>query len=105
MKGIQTVDKVVQETEQLFSDFYHDSNTTFIFTSDHGMADRGNHGDGGQYLLVRHSLSTDFRVSSEKIHITRKHLLLHGVPVFAGRSSTSRPKLMTHTPLPGILVT
>jgi len=34
------------DLEQLFSDFYKDDHTSFIFTADHGMSAIGNHGDG-----------------------------------------------------------
>lgn len=54
MDNIIHVDKIVQEAEQLLSDFYaHDdapedeSGTAYIFTADHGMSVIGNHGDGG----------------------------------------------------------
>lgn len=46
MKNIQVVDHIVQRTEELFADFYHDEETSFIFTADHGMSKIGNHGDG-----------------------------------------------------------
>ncbi|KAG1750445.1 Phosphatidylinositolglycan class N-domain-containing protein [Suillus paluster] len=46
MNNIQVVDRIVQQTEELFSDFYHDEETSFIFTADHGMSKIGNHGDG-----------------------------------------------------------
>ncbi|OAX38080.1 PigN-domain-containing protein [Rhizopogon vinicolor AM-OR11-026] len=46
MNNIQVVDLIVQRTEELFSNFYHDEETSFIFTADHGMSKIGNHGDG-----------------------------------------------------------
>ncbi|KAG2135363.1 Phosphatidylinositolglycan class N-domain-containing protein [Suillus bovinus] len=46
MNNIQVVDHIVRRTEELFSDFYHDEETSFIFTADHGMSKIGNHGDG-----------------------------------------------------------
>ncbi|KAG2070141.1 PigN-domain-containing protein [Suillus decipiens] len=46
MNNIQAVDRIVQQTEELFSNFYHDEETSFIFTADHGMSKIGNHGDG-----------------------------------------------------------
>ncbi|CCM05948.1 uncharacterized protein FIBRA_08187 [Fibroporia radiculosa] len=46
MANIQVVDEIVKQTEQLFSDFYGDEETSFIFTADHGMSKIGNHGDG-----------------------------------------------------------
>lgn len=41
------VDAIVREVEQLIDDFYgRDSKTAFVFTADHGMSVKGNHGDG-----------------------------------------------------------
>lgn len=47
MDNIKVVDNVVRDTEKLFSEFYGDAETSFIFTADHGMSVIGNHGDGG----------------------------------------------------------
>ncbi|KAH7912055.1 Phosphatidylinositolglycan class N-domain-containing protein [Hygrophoropsis aurantiaca] len=46
MRNIQVVDTIVRDTEKLFSDFFKDEETAFIFTADHGMSKIGNHGDG-----------------------------------------------------------
>ncbi|KAG1866445.1 alkaline-phosphatase-like protein, partial [Suillus tomentosus] len=43
---ITVVDRIVQQTEELFSNFYHDEETSFVFTAHHGMSRIGNHGDG-----------------------------------------------------------
>ncbi|RPD52571.1 alkaline phosphatase-like protein [Lentinus tigrinus ALCF2SS1-6] len=46
MVNIQVVDEIVKQTEALFSEFYRDDETAFVFTADHGMSKIGNHGDG-----------------------------------------------------------
>ncbi|KAH7882746.1 Phosphatidylinositolglycan class N-domain-containing protein [Phlebopus sp. FC_14] len=46
MYNIQVVDNIVRETEKLFTEFFEDKETTFVFTADHGMSRIGNHGDG-----------------------------------------------------------
>ncbi|KAI0777833.1 alkaline phosphatase-like protein [Trametes elegans] len=46
MRGIQVVDDIVEQTEQLFNEFYADSESAFVFTADHGMSRIGTHGDG-----------------------------------------------------------
>ena len=48
MNNIKVVDSIVRQTEALFSEFYRDDETSFIFTADHGMSTIGNHGDGGE---------------------------------------------------------
>jgi phosphatidylinositol glycan class N len=50
MNNIRVVDDIVHETEKLFEDFYDDYETAYIFTSDHGMSEIGNHGDGRELL-------------------------------------------------------
>ncbi|TBU24399.1 Phosphatidylinositolglycan class N-domain-containing protein [Dichomitus squalens] len=46
MMNIQTVDDIVEKTENLFRQFYGDDDTAFVLTADHGMTPIGNHGDG-----------------------------------------------------------
>ena len=53
MRNIKVVDDVVRLTENLFTDYYGDAETSFIFTADHGMSKIGNHGDGGLTSTIR----------------------------------------------------
>ena len=53
MTNIQVVDTIVKQTEALFSEFYGDEETAFVFTADHGMSVIGNHGDGGKWYILR----------------------------------------------------
>lgn len=46
LKGIQFVDKGVEGVYNLMKKEFPDDLTSFIFTSDHGMSNRGSHGDG-----------------------------------------------------------
>ncbi|KAJ7779433.1 Phosphatidylinositolglycan class N-domain-containing protein [Mycena maculata] len=46
MNNLQVVDSLVLRTERLIEQFYQDEDTSYIFTSDHGMSTIGNHGDG-----------------------------------------------------------
>lgn len=46
-RNIRVVDYVVSETVRLLDEFYEDDKaTSFVFTADHGMSSKGNHGDG-----------------------------------------------------------
>ena len=47
MNNIRIVDGIIQRLEKLIEDFYqYDQQTTYVFTSDHGMTDWGSHGAG-----------------------------------------------------------
>lgn len=52
MNNIQVVDEIVRQTEELFTEFYRDRKTSYVFTADHGMSKIGNHGDGGKYTVA-----------------------------------------------------
>lgn len=45
-RNIRVVDYVVEQTVKLLSEFFGDDETAFVFTADHGMSSKGNHGDG-----------------------------------------------------------
>ncbi|KAI8618161.1 Phosphatidylinositolglycan class N-domain-containing protein [Chytriomyces sp. MP71] len=47
LANIQLVDKGISEVVAKFESFFNgDGKTAYIFTADHGMSNRGNHGDG-----------------------------------------------------------
>eukprot|EP00249_Psilotum_nudum_P011587 c23256_g1_i4 orf=166-2523(+) len=46
LNNIGVVDRGVQETYQLMEDYFPDGRTAYVFTADHGMSDKGSHGDG-----------------------------------------------------------
>ncbi|CAI5439744.1 unnamed protein product [Caenorhabditis angaria] len=46
IENIRVVDDGIGKTAQLISEYFNDSKTAFIFTSDHGMTDWGSHGAG-----------------------------------------------------------
>lgn len=47
--NLKLVDLGIGEVVQLFEETFNDSSTAFIFTSDHGMTNRGAHGAGHQH--------------------------------------------------------
>ncbi len=58
MNNIMVVDDIVRQTEELFQEFYGDTETSFIFTADHGMSVIGNHGDGRRSFVFFSDLFT-----------------------------------------------
>ena len=76
MANIQVVDEIAHQVEELFTDFYRDSETAFIFTADHGMSTIGNHGDGRTFSFrALRSLANLFSVDPDN---TRTPLIAWG---------------------------
>lgn len=47
LNNIRSVDKGIAQLDGILNEFYgNDDKTAFIFTADHGMSNRGSHGDG-----------------------------------------------------------
>jgi phosphatidylinositol glycan class N len=45
--NLMVVDTIAEQVERMLSDFYeNDGKTAYVFTADHGMSNKGNHGDG-----------------------------------------------------------
>ncbi|XP_027350925.1 GPI ethanolamine phosphate transferase 1 isoform X2 [Abrus precatorius] len=46
LNNVKVVDHVAQSVYNLVQDYFKDNRTAYIFTADHGMSDKGSHGDG-----------------------------------------------------------
>ncbi|KAG6719888.1 hypothetical protein I3843_03G030900 [Carya illinoinensis] len=46
LNNVKVVDRIAERTYHLIEDYYKDNSTAYIFTADHGMSDKGSHGDG-----------------------------------------------------------
>ncbi len=46
LNNIKVVDSGLKRVDAMFNNFYNDNMTSFILTADHGMSNRGTHGDG-----------------------------------------------------------
>ena len=46
LRTIRLVDKGIEKVANSFAEFFGDECTAFVFSSDHGMYDKGSHGDG-----------------------------------------------------------
>ncbi|KAI4351498.1 hypothetical protein L6164_005864 [Bauhinia variegata] len=46
LNNVKVVDHVAESVYNLLQDYFKDNRTAYIFTADHGMSDKGSHGDG-----------------------------------------------------------
>ncbi|KAF7819628.1 GPI ethanolamine phosphate transferase 1 isoform X1 [Senna tora] len=46
LNNVKVVDHVAESVYNLVEDYFRDNRTAYIFTADHGMSDKGSHGDG-----------------------------------------------------------
>lgn len=84
-ENLKFVDAGIGEIIKLFEEKFDDNNTAFIFTSDHGMTNRGSHGAGH-----KHETETPFLAFGRGINywkyakedfITRKFVNIDGIEI------------------------
>lgn len=46
LNNVKVVDRIAEGVYNLLEDYFKDNQTAYIFTADHGMSDKGSHGDG-----------------------------------------------------------
>ncbi|KAM1015199.1 hypothetical protein ACFX1T_044909 [Malus domestica] len=46
LNNVAVVDSIAERVYNLLEDYYKDNRTAYVFTADHGMHDKGSHGDG-----------------------------------------------------------
>uniref|UniRef100_A0A2P2KTQ4 GPI ethanolamine phosphate transferase 1 n=1 Tax=Rhizophora mucronata TaxID=61149 RepID=A0A2P2KTQ4_RHIMU len=46
LNNVKVVDHIAERVYALLEDYYKDNRTAYVFTADHGMSDKGSHGDG-----------------------------------------------------------
>ncbi|KAK7855978.1 gpi ethanolamine phosphate transferase 1 [Quercus suber] len=46
LNNVKVVDSIAERVYHMVEDHFKDSRTAYIFTADHGMSDKGSHGDG-----------------------------------------------------------
>ncbi|KAK4774811.1 hypothetical protein SAY86_009746 [Trapa natans] len=46
LNNVKVVDRIARHVYDLVEGFFKDNRTAYIFTADHGMSDKGSHGDG-----------------------------------------------------------
>ncbi|KAL4179852.1 hypothetical protein AMTRI_Chr13g122200 [Amborella trichopoda] len=86
LNNIKVVDDIAESTYKLVEDLFKDNATAYIFTADHGMSDKGSHGDGHpsntetplvawgagirgpRTSYIKHRSSNNFRFVDEHTH-------------------------------------
>ncbi|MQL78216.1 hypothetical protein Taro_010638 [Colocasia esculenta] len=46
LNNVKVVDRIAESVYKLLEDYFNDNQTAYVFTADHGMSDKGSHGDG-----------------------------------------------------------
>ncbi|KAL7232482.1 hypothetical protein ACSBR2_010495 [Camellia fascicularis] len=46
LNNVKVVDRIAERVYNLVENYFKDNRTSYIFTADHGMSDKGSHGDG-----------------------------------------------------------
>lgn len=46
LNNVRVVDRIAESVYNLVEGFFKDNQTSYVFTADHGMSDKGSHGDG-----------------------------------------------------------
>ncbi|XP_074302204.1 uncharacterized protein LOC141633684 isoform X1 [Silene latifolia] len=46
LNNVKVVDRIAERVYEIVEDHFKDNKTAYIFTADHGMSDKGSHGDG-----------------------------------------------------------
>ncbi|OEL36963.1 GPI ethanolamine phosphate transferase 1 [Dichanthelium oligosanthes] len=46
LNNVKVVDQIAESMYNLMENYFNDNQTAYVFTADHGMSDKGSHGDG-----------------------------------------------------------
>ncbi|XP_006648789.3 GPI ethanolamine phosphate transferase 1 [Oryza brachyantha] len=46
LNNVKVVDQIAESVYNLMESYFNDNQTAYVFTADHGMSDKGSHGDG-----------------------------------------------------------
>ncbi|CAM0945506.1 unnamed protein product [Alopecurus aequalis] len=46
LNNVKVVDEIAEKMYNLMESYFNDNQTAYVFTADHGMSDKGSHGDG-----------------------------------------------------------
>uniref|UniRef100_A0ACD5ZBQ0 Uncharacterized protein n=1 Tax=Avena sativa TaxID=4498 RepID=A0ACD5ZBQ0_AVESA len=74
LNNVKVVDEIAEKMYNLMENYFNDNQTAYVFTADHGMSDKGSHGDG-------HPSNTD-------------------TPLVAWGAGIRSPKFLVHTEKP-----
>lgn len=83
--NMKVVDQGIKETVELIDNYFNDKLTAYIFTSDHGMTNRGSHGAGQPHETETPFLAWGAGVNNWKgiadQFLTMKHVKINGLQI------------------------
>lgn len=92
LNNVKVVDRIAESVYNLVESYFNDNRTAYIFTADHGMSDKGSHGDG-------HPTNTDTPLVAWGAGIRSPKLLLHDSQLYDGSRFVDDHKHDMPTPI------
>lgn len=81
-ENLKYVDRGISEIVKLFEEKFNDNGTAFVFTSDHGMSNRGSHGSGHQHETETPFLAwgagVNYWLPASEDFVARSHVTVGG---------------------------
>lgn len=104
--NLKFVDREIGEITKLFEETFDDDGTAFIFTSDHGMTNRGSHGSGHQHETETPFLAwgagINYWLPASEDFVTRNFITVGGqkIPRYDLNQADAAPLMSTLLGLP-----
>lgn len=104
--NLKYVDRGIGEIVQLIEEAFDDDGTAFIFTSDHGMTNRGSHGAGNQHETETPFLAwgagVNYWLPASDDFVTRNYVTVSGqkIPRYDLQQADAAPLMSTLLGLP-----
>ncbi|CRK91121.1 CLUMA_CG004809, isoform A [Clunio marinus] len=105
-ENLKFVDRGISEVVKLFENVFDDNETAFIFTSDHGMTNRGAHGSGSRHETETPFLAwgagVNFWSPASENFVTRNFLTIDGqkIPRYDIEQADAAPLMSTLLGIP-----
>lgn len=84
-ENLKYVDAGIKEFVELFEQKFDDNSTAFVFTSDHGMTNRGSHGAGHKHEtetpFIAFGRGVNYWKFAKEDFMTRKYVTIDGIDI------------------------